>query len=79
MKGIGLIDSEKDIESELLIDIKTAYVIYDHERNNAVEHLLKTLNDNDIFSIGRYGRWEYSAMEDAILQGKEIAEKINES
>ena len=35
------------------------------------------LKQNRIYSIGRYGNWEYSGMEDAIIDGKAIAEKIN--
>ena len=31
------------------------------------------LEENDILSRGRYGKWEYSAMEDALLAGRDAA------
>ena len=57
-------------------DIPCAYVIYDKNREKSVEGIMQYLNSKNIYSIGRYGAWEYSAMEDAILGGKEICERI---
>ena len=37
----------------------------------------KYLQEKQIFSIGRYGNWEYAAMENAIFQGMETADLIN--
>ena len=31
----------------------------------------------DVYLAGRYGRWEYQWMDDAILDGKRVAEEIN--
>ena len=31
----------------------------------------------DVFSIGRYGSWEYMSMEDTLLQGKKVAEALH--
>jgi hypothetical protein len=53
-----------------------AYVIYNQARLETVSRVQKFLNDNDVFSFGRYGSWIYSSMEDAILEGKQAAEKI---
>lgn len=75
---IGLISSEKDIADEKLLDIHVAYVLYDKLRNESVAQLMLYLNGKGLYSIGRYGAWEYSAMEDAILEGKETAQKLNE-
>jgi protoporphyrinogen oxidase len=32
--------------------------------------------ERGIITIGRYGSWEYSGMEDAILQGKCAAQEV---
>jgi protoporphyrinogen oxidase len=63
------------IELEYLgwLKIPFAYVIYDSFRAKWVPRLLKYLQEQDIFSIGRYGRWEYSTMEDALRQGRDAA------
>ena len=58
------------------IPIRYAYVIYTPERKYQVEAIMKFLWDNSIQSIGRYGGWKYSFMEEAILDGKKAAEKI---
>lgn len=75
---IGLISNIDDIVYEKLFDIDVGYVLYDENRNEAVSSIILYLNDKGIYSIGRFGAWEYSAMEDAILEGKGAAEMLNE-
>lgn len=58
------------------LPIKYAYVIYDKNRPKALDTIFSFLEKNDIQSIGRYGAWKYSFMEEAILDGKKAAEKI---
>lgn len=57
--------------------IDCGYVIYDQHRKSVLEKIFPFLENNLIFSIGRYGGWEYSNMEDAILHGKNIAGKLS--
>jgi len=59
------------------IPIRYAYVVYTPERKAQMEKILKFLNGNSIHSIGRYGAWKYSFMEEAILDGKKTAELIS--
>jgi hypothetical protein len=61
------------------IVLPCAYVIYNTARAKTVAQIQKTLNAKDVYSFGRYGSWMYSSMEDAVLQGKEFAEKIEGS
>ncbi len=58
------------------IKIQVAYCIYDKERPALVKTLMTELQQDGIFQIGRYGRWEYNAMQDAILDGKTMAEQL---
>ncbi len=68
----------KDVISELqTLYIPHSYVIFDKNHKFAVNELKKYLIKNNIYSIGRYGGWEYSTMEDAIYQGKQIAGLLN--
>jgi len=71
--AIGVLNSKKDILVEKVHDLKYAYAIYDRNRKRSVSGLLDYLETHEIYSIGRYGRWEYSAMEDAIIQGIDLA------
>lgn len=79
LKTLGLICDEKEIEICLPIDIKYGYAIYDRNRNQAVKAIRDYLKEFDIHSIGRYGSWRYVSMEDAILEGKKVAEELLKS
>lgn len=66
----------KDIATEKIIPIKHAYVIYDQWREEHLIKLLKSLEKESIYSVGRYGQWKYSSMQEAILDGKNVVEKL---
>lgn len=76
LTAIGLIRSKRDVRLEHPLDLEVAYAIYDRHRTRSVNTILKHLKSRDILSIGRYGRWEYGSMEDALLQGLETADKL---
>lgn len=56
-----------------------AYVIYDRHRTPSVTGILDFLGRQQIVSIGRFGAWKYSYMEEAVLDGKATAEAIDGS
>jgi len=60
-----------------VLDIPYAYVIHDNFRYKNLPKIMSYLKNHGIFSIGRYGSWKYVSMEDALLQGKEVAEAIH--
>jgi len=66
----------QDILTEKIIHISHAYVIYDFWRDKNIHKIHKRLHEQAIYSIGRYGQWKYSSMQEAILEGKSIAEKL---
>ena len=68
-KKIGVIKSPKDILVSQENHLACAYVIYDAQRDRARQTILDWLRNREIWSIGRYGSWEYSAMEDSLQQG----------
>ena len=63
-----------ELIDRLVID--PAYVIFDPHREEVRERLLDLLLEQDVYSIGRYGVWTYSSMEDALLAGRETAAMI---
>lgn len=75
-KRTGILTSDHTIEYIGTMQIPCAYVVYDALRKKALPVITGFLQKNRIYSIGRYGGWEYSSIEDAVRQGKEIAEKI---
>ena len=72
---MGVIDSANEIEFARARRIDYAYVIFDHEYFAALGEILPFLERARIVSSGRYGAWNYSAMEDAIVFGKTAAER----
>ncbi len=70
---LGLLQNERDIELWRLRTIDYAYVIYDHEYRAALDVIQPFLAEQRIISSGRYGGWNYSSMEDALLMGRSAA------
>ena len=67
---------QKDILTQKIISIPHAYVIYNFWREQNLSKLLKRLEEQHIYSAGRYGEWKYSSMQEAVLDGKKIAERL---
>lgn len=67
---------DKEIKTEVIIPISHAYVIFNQWREKNLEIILKKLKSYNIFSVGRYGQWKYSSMQEGVLDGKTIAERI---
>ena len=73
-KLFGLADHE--IMTEKIITIPHAYVIYDRWRDANINKIHAQLADYAIYSVGRYGAWKYASMQEGVLDGKDIAEKL---
>jgi protoporphyrinogen oxidase len=76
LEKVGILRRGDRIGVEACFDIPCAYVLYDRERRRAVSAIHAFLSRHGIHSVGRYGGWEYSSMEDAIWSGKEVAERV---
>jgi len=71
-----LINHKNAVLVKKAFNLPYAYVIYDQGYNSSRQKILSFLEREGIFSVGRYGSWEYSTMEDAILAGKNVAGQI---
>ncbi|MFC1512735.1 protoporphyrinogen/coproporphyrinogen oxidase [bacterium] len=65
----GILNKKDKIQAAAPLKLRPAYVIYDRYRDESVQEILYFLKKKDIFCVGRYGKWEYSAMEHAIMDG----------
>ncbi len=79
MERAGIFGPDDEIVVADVRDIRYAYVLFDKHRARALPAILEELERRGIHSIGRYGRWEHTSMEDAIAQGKALAEKLRAS
>jgi protoporphyrinogen oxidase len=75
LRELGLLRSEQDIELWRLRTLDPAYVIYDHHYRAALDVIEPYLAERRIISTGRYGAWNYSSMEDALLMGRDAARR----
>lgn len=72
----GILRNSDKLPVVQFIPIKYAYVIYNEARQRALRVIFSFLSQHGIQSIGRYGEWKYSFMEEAILDGKKAAAYI---
>ncbi|GAK59931.1 putative amine oxidase [Candidatus Vecturithrix granuli] len=73
----GILRNTDDILTADIVRIECAYVIHDLCRPQALHKIIPYLAQQQIYSVGRYGAWEYNSMEGAILAGKQIAERLS--
>ena len=71
----GLIESEAAIVLERPRFIEGAYVLFDHAYAESRATVMGWVEQAGIELIGRYGRWTYSSMEDALLDGRRAAHR----
>lgn len=73
----GILKKTDEFPVVSFLPIRYAYVIYDQHRAPALSAVFEWLRKNAAASsIGRYGAWKYSFMEEAILDGKQTAEEV---
>jgi protoporphyrinogen oxidase len=76
LERAGIFRPDDEVLAADVQDIRYAYVLFDRHRARVLPGILAELESRGIHSIGRYGKWEHTSMEDAIAQGKELAETL---
>ena len=74
--AMGLIEDPTVIRFMESRRIANAYVIYDFDYHASRETIHEWLTTAGIWSIGRYGDWNYSSMEDALIDGRRAAAEL---
>lgn len=69
LQFMGINESEVATRQVNLLD--HAYVTYDEWREKNLTKIHKQLQNMSIHSIGRFGHWKYSSMQEAVLDGIE--------
>jgi UDP-galactopyranose mutase len=76
LQKCGILHDGDRVLTRHVLDIRFAYVVFDEHRQAHLQDLVDYLESRDIFTAGRYGRWDYYSMEDSILSGKSAAERV---
>lgn len=71
--AMGLVASATDVSFVRARRLDFAYVVYDHDWSAARRVVLDWLDRQKVVCAGRYGAWNYSSMEDALLMGRDAA------
>ncbi|MDX2051089.1 MAG: FAD-dependent oxidoreductase [Polyangiaceae bacterium] len=71
---LGFIANPEAVAFARIRRIDYAYVIYDHAYREALTTITHFLAQERLLSAGRYGGWNYSSMEDALIFGQGAAE-----
>lgn len=74
---VGLLSADDRQCCQDINDIEYGYPIYDKNYNGARGKILGYLEGKNIIPCGRYGSWRYFSMEDAIMDGKRVADLIS--
>lgn len=72
----GALHKPEDILFAELKELTYAYVVFDDYYYEAVAALTAFLEANHIFPRGRYGSWTYNSMEDCLMLGRDVAERL---
>ncbi len=76
LKDCGLISRADQVEERMWMKIPCAYVIYNRERAAALPAIFDWLRARRALSIGRYGAWKYSFMEESVKEGLEAGRSL---
>lgn len=73
LAACGLLRSRSDVVHTRVLDIPEAYVSFDRQRRQVLPALLRWYLERRVVPMGRYGTWDYLAMEDSLAHGRAAA------
>lgn len=76
LRDADVLKKKDEIAVKAWMPVQVGYVVYDFARTPSVTTIFRHLDSLRVQSVGRYGGWKYSFMEETILDGKRAAEKI---
>lgn len=71
-------DHERDVTDAGYVVVPYGYVVSDHQRAAAVDHIVSWLDEVQIDTMGLYGRWKYLWSDQAYASGRATARRIKE-
>lgn len=75
-RAVGALEGE--VVGHVWVRADPAYVVFEAGQDEIVAEAIAALGERGVSSLGRYGRWEYSSMEGAILDGWRWAAALGE-
>lgn len=72
----GLIGDRADVAETRMLDIAYGYPVYTPERPRILERIRAYLEPLGIFTLGRFGAWEYVNSDNCLWQGARLADRL---
>lgn len=73
---LSILKSPEDIVWQGHIDIEYAYPVYTHQRQSLVRGIKDWMARRHIYTLGRFGDWEYINSDKCVLQGLILAREL---
>ncbi|MBI2876316.1 MAG: FAD-dependent oxidoreductase [Candidatus Tectomicrobia bacterium] len=76
LERCGILQEDDVLLAQDVQRIRYAYVIHNPDRRRLLPWIQESLEEAGIHTIGRYGGWGYSSMEEALLEGRRVASTV---
>ncbi len=71
-----MIRSESEVLNAFSIDVKYAYPVPTHDRSEIVKNIKSFLEENEIYSVGRFGEWAYINSDEVLARGLTLGKRL---
>lgn len=78
LQEIGILRSPSDVVWQGHVDVKYAYPVYTHDRPDLVRAIKAWMAQYDIYSLGRFGDWEYINSDKCVMKGLLLGRELRE-
>ena len=76
LRQAGMLRAGDRIIARCDLRLPYAYVVFDRARQRSLGRILRYLAGRGVISAGRYGAWTYASMEEALIAGREIGQRL---
>ena len=76
VERVGAMPSNCKLLHAHVIDANPAYVAFNLQSEDIIEESRSFLRSEDVHTLGRYGRWEYSSMAQVIQNGIDLGSDL---
>ena len=76
LRRVNIIEESNDVTWQGQMDVKYGYPVYTHRRPELVGRIKEWLAARDIYTLGRFGSWEYINSDACIMEGLSMAEEM---
>ena len=73
---LGILESPDDVLWTDHVDVKYAYPVYTHQRLTQVQIIKEWLATYDMYTVGRFGEWEYINSDRCLMKGLMLGQEL---